>query len=600
LRNYAPNWVDRLTPDGNRPFSDLTVLLEIRVGYDASMTVPPRPLERTAAIYARKSTNQSGVSDEQRSVARQVEHARAYAQRKGWAVSQEHVFVDDGISGAEFANRPGFLRLMNALKPRPAFQVLVMSEESRLGREAIETAYALKQLVQAGVRVFFYLEDRERTLDSPTEKIMLSLTAFADELERERARQRTYDAMQRKARAGHVTGGRVFGYDNIEILDVAGHRSHVERRINEAEAAVVRRIFELCAAGAGLTRITKLLNAEGTAAPRSQQGRPTAWATSSVRAVLRRELYRGELVWNQSRKRDRWGRQRQHARPESEWVRVEVPALQIVPADLWQRAHAELDRRVAQYDRGGRPHRESRYLLAGLARCAVCGGGFAGQTRSHGGARVAFYGCTSYWKRGRAVCANGLVGRTEVIDAEVLATLGDDILRPSVVERAVALALEALQPEANAERQVRLASDLAALDAEHDELMASVRRGGNVELLARLVGRLQAVQARRQTLTTSGPSRPTTARQAVPDALERRIRAKLADWRGLLTRNVKSGREVLKALLVDSLRFSPEVDERGRRYRFTGRIALDQLLAGIVDFPTGGTSPTGFEPVFQP
>ena len=40
-----------------------------------------------------------------------------------------------------------------------------------------------KQLVTAGVRVFFYLEDRERTLDSPTDKIMLSLTAFADELE---------------------------------------------------------------------------------------------------------------------------------------------------------------------------------------------------------------------------------------------------------------------------------------------------------------------------------------------------------------------------------------------------------------------------------
>ena len=31
------------------------------------------------------------------------------------------VFVDDGISGAEFANRPGFLRVMNALKPRPRF-----------------------------------------------------------------------------------------------------------------------------------------------------------------------------------------------------------------------------------------------------------------------------------------------------------------------------------------------------------------------------------------------------------------------------------------------------------------------------------------------
>ena len=155
-----------------------------------------------AAIYARKSTEQAGVADEQRSVSRQVEHARAYAQRKGWTIDEGAVFVDDGISGAEFATRPGFLRLMNALKPRPSFDVLIMSEESRLGREAIETAYALKQIVTAGVRVFFYLEDRERTLDSPTDKIMLSLTTFADELEREKARQRTYDAMIRKGEGG--------------------------------------------------------------------------------------------------------------------------------------------------------------------------------------------------------------------------------------------------------------------------------------------------------------------------------------------------------------------------------------------------------------
>jgi DNA invertase Pin-like site-specific DNA recombinase len=133
------------------------------------------------------------------------------------------------VSGAEFTNRPGFVRLMAALKPRPPFQVLIMSEESRLGREAIETAYSLKQLITAGVRVFFYLEDRERTFDSPTDKLLLSVTAFADELEREKARQRTYDAMQRKARAGHVTGGRVFGYENVEVVGADGKRSHVAR-----------------------------------------------------------------------------------------------------------------------------------------------------------------------------------------------------------------------------------------------------------------------------------------------------------------------------------------------------------------------------------
>src|SRR5262245_38700184 len=97
-----------------------------------------------AAIYARKSTEQNGVGDEEKSVTRQIEHAKAYAAQKGWTVSEDHVYVDDGISGAEFVKRPGFLRLMNALKPKPPFQVLIMSEESRLGREQIETAYVLK------------------------------------------------------------------------------------------------------------------------------------------------------------------------------------------------------------------------------------------------------------------------------------------------------------------------------------------------------------------------------------------------------------------------------------------------------------------------
>ncbi len=127
------------------------------------------------ALYARKSTDQAGAGDKSESVERQIAHARAYAVRKGWTVADAHVYADDGISGAEFSDRrPGLARLLNALRPRPPFQVLVMSEESRLGRESIEVAYALKAFVQAGVRVFLYLEDRERTIDSPTEKLLTS------------------------------------------------------------------------------------------------------------------------------------------------------------------------------------------------------------------------------------------------------------------------------------------------------------------------------------------------------------------------------------------------------------------------------------------
>lgn len=120
-----------------------------------------------AAIYARKSTEQIGMTDEGKSVTRQIEHAKAYAEQKGWSVADEHVYVDDGISGAEFVKRPGFLRLMNTLKPKPPFQVLIMSEESRLGREAIQVGYAFKQIIDAGVRIFFYLTDQERKSTVP-------------------------------------------------------------------------------------------------------------------------------------------------------------------------------------------------------------------------------------------------------------------------------------------------------------------------------------------------------------------------------------------------------------------------------------------------
>lgn len=124
-----------------------------------------------AAIYCRKSTEQSGVSDDQKSVARQSDHARQYAERKGWTIEDRFVFVDDGISGAEFSNRPGFVRLMNTLKPLAPFEILIMSEISRLGREQIETAYALKQLSVAGARCFSDLEDRELLIESATDKL---------------------------------------------------------------------------------------------------------------------------------------------------------------------------------------------------------------------------------------------------------------------------------------------------------------------------------------------------------------------------------------------------------------------------------------------
>ncbi len=108
-----------------------------------------------AAIYARKSKEQHGVSDEAKSIIRQVARGREYALRKGWAVAdEEYVCGDDGISGAEFESRDGLMRLLAALTPQPPFGVLIVMSKDRLGREQYESVYHLKRLAQAGVRVF--------------------------------------------------------------------------------------------------------------------------------------------------------------------------------------------------------------------------------------------------------------------------------------------------------------------------------------------------------------------------------------------------------------------------------------------------------------
>ena len=63
-----------------------------------------------AAIYARKSSEQPGASEEARSVARQEAGARAWCASRGWEVTD--VYTDDAVSGFLFAGRPSFQRML--------------------------------------------------------------------------------------------------------------------------------------------------------------------------------------------------------------------------------------------------------------------------------------------------------------------------------------------------------------------------------------------------------------------------------------------------------------------------------------------------------
>src|SRR5262245_37576821 len=106
-----------------------------------------------AAIYARKSTQQRTADPEAKSVARQIDNARAFAKAKGWRVDDAHVFADDAISGADIRKLVNRQRLLDAAgTERPPFRVLIMRDASRFSRRDGDEAFGeLKRLAQLGI-----------------------------------------------------------------------------------------------------------------------------------------------------------------------------------------------------------------------------------------------------------------------------------------------------------------------------------------------------------------------------------------------------------------------------------------------------------------
>jgi site-specific DNA recombinase len=103
-------------------------------------------------------------------------------------------------------------------------------------------------------------------------------------------------------------GGKLYGYINIPILNPNRPGKYgrpavdgVDQQINAEQAEVVCRIFQMYASGMGLALIAKTLNAGGVRSPQPPRTRAMqAWCPSSIREMLRNELFRGVRVWNRT------------------------------------------------------------------------------------------------------------------------------------------------------------------------------------------------------------------------------------------------------------------------------------------------------------
>src|SRR5262245_37985565 len=456
------------------------------------------------------------------------------------------------------------------------------------------------RIEEAGVEIRSYLSDAPISLADETSEIHTIFNSLAASFERRRTRQRTYDALRRRAEAGAVTGGRVFGYRNER-----NGTGYVHRVIDETEAAIVRRIFTLYAEGDGLTRIAKRLNADGVPAARSGTG---SWAPTAIREILRRPLYAGRVVWNKSQKVTRQGTRGQRQRPATEWLEREAPALRIVSEPLWEAVERRRVRAATTHagqtrdgQRRSRPpgsDLRSPSLLGGLAQCAVYGGSLTSMTRPYGPAgrrrRVAIYGCAYHQKRGPAVCTNAVVIRQDRLDAAVLSALAealDERALAPLVARALDRA-ERRRAEAPDQRRT-LERERAANATVIRRLVDAIKHGQATETL---LGELAVEEARGKRI-----DRPLAALDHPAPrlaALDRKQLAALARvLRGELAAGPGRARCFIQRALGDSRLACVPFREPGRRgYRFRATGTYGALLSPAI-LPTL-VAPTGFEPVF--
>ena len=396
-------------------------------------------MTRRCAVYARFSSDLQRDS----SIEDQIRKCKEFAKRKGWTVVESFIYCDKAVSGGSMYGRDALQRLMADAKIRPSlFDCVLIDDTSRFARDVEDSLRNIRTLKFYEVDVVSVSQGID-TADKSS-KTSWVFSAMMDEQYVDGLRDKVHRGQEGRVLQGMNPGGRCYGYRNVPIEDPTRKAKYgrqavlsVRQEINEAEAAVVRRIFQMYADGIGLATIATSLNAEGVLSPVPTQGRPQQWSRYTIYAMLRNEKYHGVVVWNRTQKgRDPETRRKvSKKRPESEWRRIDVSKLRIVPEELWtavQKRNADTKKTgIARMGGLCRTRKSRSYLFSGLLGCGVCnqsvvivsGGGKRGYVK---------YGCHSHKHRG--TCDSNLTIRRERLEDQLLAVIEQRILKPEIID----------------------------------------------------------------------------------------------------------------------------------------------------------------------
>lgn len=494
-----------------------------------------------AAIYSRFSTDRQTDS----SIADQVRVCTEYAAREGMQIIC--TFADEGISGAALGNRPGVIKMQEAALAR-RFDVLLVTDLSRLSRSNGDLSKMIDRLVAKSLRVIGIQDGYDSARRG--HKLQAGLSGIMGEAFREMVKDRTYAALESRAKDHRPTGGRAYGY-------IAASHNGGTLAIDESTAPVVREIFERYAAGESCFAIASDLNARKVPSPGSTwnrtQRRAKGWMGSAIRAMLRNPIYKGDVVWNVSewRKDPDSGKRKRIVRPQSEWISHRNEALQIVTPMQWDRAQRSTRKVLDDHSRG---RMKVPYLLSGILKCDVCGSNFVmADDRA--------YACSSH-VNGRA-CSNSIRVRRDHAEAMLITPVRTGLLSPARVEK-MGKEIQRLYAQRIETRQTRSAQaprELQEIDARLARLRERLQRGDPDMTTDEIQVAIDRADQKRAELAKAQPDAKQAAKvlAALPKAAEL-YRRQVADGLGGNARAALKARVFLRDLFGGSIRLAPGTD----------------------------------------
>lgn len=302
-------------------------------------------------------------------------------------------YIDEGLSAATTKKRENFHRMVDDGKAG-LFDFIITKEISRFARNTLDSISFTRELLNAGVGVFFQ-NDNINTLDEDSELRLTIMSGIAqDELRKLSSRVKFGHAQAIKKNV--VLGNsRIFGY----VKD--GGRL----AIDQDEAPMVRELFELYATGQySMKQIETLFWEKGY---RNHNGKKIAHTTMS--GMISNPKYKGYYVGNKVKVIDLFTKKQKFLPPE-EWVMFKDETGEIVPAivdeELWEQANKILKKRSEDV-KGRQGICNHANLLTGKLFCTDCGAAYyRRESKDKQGNKNSKWVCSNKIKSGADACAS--------------------------------------------------------------------------------------------------------------------------------------------------------------------------------------------------